>query len=70
MHMHVEHSVECKALPGEPSPRQMEHFLHHTQPPETCAQVGALSGALSYTIDKINPYCHCTIILWAIVQQN
>lgn len=56
MHMHVEHSVECKALPGEPSPRQMEHFLHHTQPPETCAQVGALSGALSYTIDKINPY--------------
>lgn len=46
--MHVEHSAERKALPGEPSTRQMEHFLHHTQPPETRAQVGALSGALSY----------------------
>lgn len=48
MHMHVEHSVERKALPGESSTRQMEHFLHRTKPPETRAQVGALSGALSY----------------------
>lgn len=48
MHMHVEHSVERKALPGQPPARQMEHFLHQTPPPETRAQVGALSAALSY----------------------
>lgn len=37
--MHTEHGVECKALPGEPSTRQMEHFLHQSQPPEARAKV-------------------------------
>lgn len=35
----VEHSVECKTLSGEPSTWKVEHFLHSTQPPETCAKV-------------------------------
>lgn len=37
--MHTEHGVGCKALPREPSTRQMEHFLHQSQPPEACAKV-------------------------------
>lgn len=37
--MSVEHSVECKTLPGEPSTRKVEHLLHSTQPPEACAKV-------------------------------
>lgn len=39
----VEHSVECKALLGEPSTREVEHFLHQTQPSEACAKVGLLT---------------------------
>lgn len=42
MCVHVEHSVECKALPGEPSTRKMEHFLHQTQPPEARAEVAVI----------------------------
>lgn len=37
--MHVEHGVECQTLPGEPSTRQMEHFLHQTPPSKACAKV-------------------------------
>lgn len=43
----VEHSVECKAFPGEPPTRKVGHFLHQTQPPEARAKVRLLTSPFS-----------------------